>query len=208
MVGNNRWNSLPTRHVQLLTLIDSPWLVIFDNVESIDSIRQYWPSTSCNGYILVTSQIAALAQAIKHHIPLQPLGEYEGASLLLDTLHLTSPSEAERKAATIIVKLVGGLPIAISHIAGSMFSSQLTLDEAVRMFEKERYSYLWSGEQAASTHVYYQRLEMVWDMALNELSDVEKHLLNILSFLSPDAIQEDMILAGQEIGIFESDFDE
>lgn len=64
--------------------------MIFDNVESMERSRPYWPSASHKGAVLVTSQLASLAQFIRCHIPLQPLGDEEGASLLLDTLHLPS----------------------------------------------------------------------------------------------------------------------
>lgn len=46
-----------------------------------------------------------------------------------------------------------------------MFSSQLTLGEAVNMFDKQKYSFLWLSEKAPSTHVYDKRLDTVWDIA-------------------------------------------
>ncbi|KAI0813467.1 hypothetical protein GGR55DRAFT_677108 [Xylaria sp. FL0064] len=185
---------------------DESWLLIFDNVEAMETIQPYWPVSSLNGAILVTSQMASLSQFIRYQIPLQPFSYEDGETLLLDTLRLEDPSPSERGAALAISKIVGGLPIALAHIAGLMFSSRLSLDETVEMFHKQNLSYLWQGEQGPSTHAYETRLGKVWDLALKELDDVEKHLLNILSFLSPDSIPEELILSGEGLGIFAPEF--
>jgi hypothetical protein len=83
-----------------------------------------------------------------------------------------------------------GLPIAISHLAGSIHSTRMTLREVVELFRQEKYIGLWPTEKNASTNFYSQRLGMVWDIALHELNDTERKLLDIFPLLSPDAIQE------------------
>ncbi|GAP92896.1 putative pfs domain-containing protein [Rosellinia necatrix] len=185
---------------------DKTWLLIFDNVESMEIIQPYWPVSSLNGAILVTSQMASLSQFIRYQIPLQPFSDDDCETLLLETLRLENPSPSQKEAALTISKFVGGLPIALAHIAGLMFSSHLSLDETVEMLRRQNLSYLWPGERGSSTHAYENRLGEVWDMALKELNDVEKHLLNILSLLSPDSIPEELILSGEVLGIFAPDF--
>lgn len=150
--------------------------------------------------------MAGLSQVIRSHIALQPLTTEVGSTLLLDHLQLKSPSNTDRKAASTITELVGGLPIAVAHIAGSMFSSQLTLFEAIEMFEKQRLRSIWSTEKTWSTHMYDQRLNMVWDIALKELTQNAMHLIDILALLSPDAIPETMILGGEDTGTFPQGF--
>ncbi|EXJ85021.1 hypothetical protein A1O3_05696 [Capronia epimyces CBS 606.96] len=189
-----------------LETTEEKWLLIFDNVESFDTIRPYWPSASHRGSILVTSQLAGLAQVIRSHIPLQPLPVEVASELLLDLLQINSPTADDKQAVSTIANQVGGLPIAIAHIAGSMFSSQLTTQEAINLFDKQRLQVIWATERTWSTHVYDQQLNKVWDIALRELTPDALHLLDILSLLSPDAIQEAMLMGAKDIGVFSEDF--
>jgi hypothetical protein len=181
--------------------------LVFDNAESFEGIRPYWPSSK-TGSILVTSQIAAFSQVIRNNLALTPLPPDVATELLLDLLQLKPPSENDRKAVARIVELVGGLPIAVAHIAGSMFSSQLTAQEAINLFEKQRLQPIWSSQNTWSTHAYTQRLNMVWDVALGELTPDALHVLDILSLMSPDAIHESILMGLRDLGIFAQDFEE
>ncbi|RDL33002.1 Uncharacterized protein BP5553_08441 [Venustampulla echinocandica] len=189
-----------------LETTDKKWLLIFDNVESIESVQPYWPSSSLGGAILVTSQIAGLAQSIRSHIALEPLTSEVASTLLLDLLQIKSPTKEMRESVSKIAGLVGGLPIAIAHIAGSMFLSQLTIDEAIEMFDKQRLQTIWSTDGIVSTHMYDQRLHMVWDIALSELSEDALHLLDILALLSPDTIYESMLMGVEDAPTFTGKF--
>ena len=186
------------RKVEKMTLIrvflDRNWLLIFDNADSWDCIRPYWPNGT-NGAIIVTSQIAGLVQAgpIRSHVQPRPLNEEEGANLLLDLAQHKNPSEEDMAAARGVSGVVGGLPIAIAHIAGYMFNSAVTLPELIpRLKTQEAYT-IWSSEKTWSTAMYEQRLDMVWHVALQELPEEAMNLLQILAMMSPDFIPEAML---------------
>lgn len=51
-------NEILVRQAHYSCYIEESWLLIFDNVESMKTIQPYWPVSSLNGAILVTSQMA------------------------------------------------------------------------------------------------------------------------------------------------------
>lgn len=150
----------------------------------------------------MTSQIAGLVQAgsIRSHIQPRPLNEEEGSRLLLDLAQQDDPSEEDIVAARGISRVVGGLPIAIAHIAGYMFNSAVTLPELIPRLQTQEAYTIWSSEKTWSTAMYEQRLDMVWHVALQELSEEAMDLLHILAMMNPDVIQEAMLIGQVDKG--------
>jgi len=173
---------------------DTPWLLVLDNVESWDSIRLFYPNA--NGSVIITSQIQGLSQIFRSHIQLQPMATDEGAGLMLKHLHLEQgdvlPEELLRANET--VKLLGGMPIAIAHISGVMFDSKMTLSEAIVGLENRQEDLLWSGTDPSTTHMYENRLNQVWQLALKELNEEALDLLYVLAMFNADRIQESMLI--------------
>lgn len=168
--------------------------MIFDNAESWDSLKRFWPSRGC-GAIIVTSQVAgSFAQAISFHIEPSPLSIEESSSLLLELTHCNQPSEKDVASAECISRMVGGLPIAITHMAGYMFTSKTHPEELQRMLETREVYNIWLKMKTWTTPLYEQTLETVWNIALQELSESAIKLLYVISMLNPEAIPEDMLV--------------
>ncbi|KAI9735121.1 MAG: hypothetical protein M1834_001709 [Cirrosporium novae-zelandiae] len=178
------------------------WLLIYDNVESWTDITPYWPC-STHGAIILTSQHSHLAQVTGgSEISLTPLPANEGAVLLLRHLrrfvsdNASIKDMAEAKGISIIL---GGLPIAISHMAGYIDMSQLSLPEFSTMYEKrEQTQRIWSCNHMNATYQYDKRLETVWDIAMKELSNDALDIIYLLAMLNPDLIQEDLLFDSSE----------
>ena len=119
------WLSNPRKHLSGSDEFGQPdrarseatWLLIFDNADDPMILADYWPQGS--GSILVTSR-DPLAKSIFTRKPsgldLGPLTQQDGRSLFN---HLTTNfSESEDDTARQISDALGGLPLAISQMAG------------------------------------------------------------------------------------------
>lgn len=187
----------PERKIEIakewLENTDKPWLIIFDNVNDWNDIKTYLPNKP-EGAVLITTQIAATAQLTQSGVCLSPLDRKDGSNLLLDHVQKQCPSESDVAESESLSEILGGLPIAIAHVAGRILSSQMTLGEARDLFKNQQSEYMWSGEQTSSTHMYSLQLSKVWEFSLHELQPDVLELLYVLAMLDPDSIPERMIV--------------
>ena len=168
--------------------------MIFDNAESWDSLEKFWPSRGC-GAIIVTSQVAgSFAQAIRFRIEPKPLSLEESSRLLLDLMQCNHPSNEDLVSAEHVCDMVGGLPIAIAHMAGYMFTSGTKPKELRQRLETEEAYDIWLKTKTWTTPLYEQTLESVWHIALRELPAPTIELLYVLSMLSPDSIPDELLV--------------
>ncbi|CAF9904093.1 MAG: hypothetical protein ALECFALPRED_004841 [Alectoria fallacina] len=90
--------------------------------------------------------------------------------------------------------MVGGLPIAIAHMAGYMFTSKTNPKELQQMLETGELYDIWSKSKTWTTPQYEQTLDMVWHIALQELSTSARELLYVISMLNPDGIPDELLV--------------
>lgn len=93
----------------------SDCLVIFDNLEAVDAIRDYLPDTSANPHILVTSRREQVEFA---DVALDLLDNAQSYALLIQEAGKQPQTEIEESAAEQIVATLGGLPLAL-ELAGA-----------------------------------------------------------------------------------------
>lgn len=69
-------------------LIKEPvsWLLIFDNVDNLASIKPFWPSAGHGSIIVTTRNPEAMTSLVQKSIHLQPFSEGEGAKYFLSRL--------------------------------------------------------------------------------------------------------------------------
>ena len=167
---------------------------MFDNVESIEVFNQFRPICD-HGSILITTQNPEIAATASLEIPLRSLNEDEGAKLLLSYLPKSGQGDLYEQARSISHEL-GGLPLAIVHVAGYLRQSQIPL---ARFLKEYRAAY--SPKVADSyTGLYKTRYEKtysnVWSFALNELPTAARDFVDTLAFFGPDNVPEDIFLGG------------
>ena len=166
---------------------------MFDNVDSIEVFNQFQPICD-HGSILITTQDPDIAATASLEILLRSLNEEEGAKLLLSYLPQSDQSDPDGQARSICHEL-GGLPLAIVHVAGYLRQSQIPLAR----FLKE-YQAAYSPKVADTyTCLYETRYEKtysnVWSFGLNELPTAARDFIDTLAFFSPDSVPEDIFLA-------------
>lgn len=93
----------------------SDCLIIFDNLESIDAIRDYLPVPSATPHILVTSRRELVDFS---DVALDLLDEKQSYAMLVQEAKREPETDAEQAAARDIVTALNGLPLAL-ELAGA-----------------------------------------------------------------------------------------
>ncbi|KAJ6188767.1 hypothetical protein N7519_003675 [Penicillium mononematosum] len=176
---------------------EATWLLIFDNADDPTILTDYWPQG--NGSILVTSR----DPSSKGLFTRRPSGLDLGSLSQKDSLSLfnhliTISSEPEADTARQISDALGGIPLAISQIAGIIRRKDLTLSEFLELYTgHEERSSLYETKLETNSVTYGHSLSTVW--AFGGLKPETQQVLELISFLDPDVIGEDLLEASVEL---------
>ncbi|KAI0449877.1 tetratricopeptide repeat domain-containing protein [Xylaria acuta] len=183
------WLSNPRKYLSASEELNQPgqssteatWLLIFDNADDPMILADYWPQGS--GSILITSR-DPLAKSMFIRKPsgldLGPLTQQDSLSLFN---HLTTiPNESENVTAQRIADALGGVPLAISQMVEFW---ELYTDH-------EEHASLYETKFDTNLITYRHSLSTVW--AFEKLKPQGRHLLELISFFDPDAVEEDLLM--------------
>jgi hypothetical protein len=176
-----------------LTIADKKWLLIFDNLEDARLLERYVPENIRGGSIIVTTQHAHISPITNHFrkLELQPLSEDPGSSLFFGILERPPTDEEEEGVSKDICKWVGGLPLAIVTVAGYLKCSSSSSSEILASLQRS--SMVWASSGSGAIRNYDKTLATVFDLALGQISEHSRHFLQILAFLSPHGIPEELL---------------
>lgn len=201
---------LPSCRAPNLTFLslEHSWLLIFDNVEeaTIDALEALRPTKSTKrSAIILTSQLEQHKHRVQSSLALKSLSDEDSVELLLKCLHRdrSEVTEEDQKLLDEVSKMLGGLPLAIVHIGGYISESRHGLSYFRDFFKSRWQHYAWGGKSVAEQ--YHKRLEIVWDLALDELPPNARKLIDIMAYLNPDVIPEDWL--AEEIARNPNDWD-
>lgn len=182
------------------TQTGSPWLLIYDNAEDSRLLNSYWPKNKA-GSIIVTSRDYAFASSTVAGAgqKLKPLEMETAIRMVLSQIpsHLCSGQQEEREEVAKIVDRVGRLPLGIQASIGLFNESDCTLHAFNEYYQSPKAIL----EEVSVQHIYrhwapYETaLAEVWLDIIRHLEDRHtESLLNVLSLLDPDNIQEDIFI--------------
>lgn len=194
------WLSHPQNHISGSDEFEQPgqavseatWLLVFDNADDPMILADYWPQGS--GSILITSR-DPLAKSMFTSRPsgldLGPLTQQDSLSLFNRLTAISS--EEEDGTAQQISAALGGVPLAISQMAGIIRRQDLTLSEFFELYtDREEHASLYETKFDTNLVTYRHSLSTVW--AFEKLKPKARQLLELISFLDPDVIGEDLLL--------------
>jgi tetratricopeptide (TPR) repeat protein/transcriptional regulator with XRE-family HTH domain len=177
----------------------SDWLLIFDNVEDIELVKRFLPS-SRRGALLFTSRQQALgftAQALD----LQQMTLEEGMHLLLYRARLleatASPDQLtldEQAAAKELVTLMDALPLALDQAGAYIEATQCSLTDYLHLFQTSSLALLDKREAHAD---HPQSVAATVAFAVERVqaqAPVAADLLRLCAFLSPDNIPQELFV--------------
>lgn len=167
------------------------WLLVFDGVEDPDILNDFWPYDG-PGAVLITSRSPF---SWPSSLPLRPFTSDEATDFLLKLTGREASDEA-RKAATDVSRQLGGLPLALTQMAGIILHKKLSFDEFLDSYNERQSQQellqLSAGELMTKSPGYEHTVASVW--AFENLTHGQG-LLNVVSMLDPDGISEGLLTA-------------
>ncbi|KAL6716568.1 hypothetical protein ACLMJK_006135 [Lecanora helva] len=187
------WLSRPWKMTTIegnATPTTATWLIIFDNADDQYTLTDYWPLQS-NGSVLITSRDPLAKSYFTANpsagVDLEPLSKAEGASLLYNMTALRDGDQAH--VAERIAELLGGVPLAISQMAGVIRRQELRLSEFLESYEDaSEQGALHKSKYPIGKTNYPHDISTVW--AFESLDTATSSLLSTLALLDPDSIPE------------------
>lgn len=176
---------------------DSPenevhWLLIFDNVDNLDVLSDYWPKTG-RGSVLVTSRdpLAKNNLYTDDGIDIPPLTNEESEALMQSLTHMKADA-SQRAALSAIADKLGGLPLAISQMASVIRRLRMSYNAFLKFYETEGIEQLQKKQSTSTDSEKARSLATVW--ALDSLSPQTMGLLQVICLLDPDNIPEEILV--------------
>jgi tetratricopeptide (TPR) repeat protein len=178
------------------------WLLILDNVDDLALIYDYL--SSGNGHILITTRSSATGPHIKG-TELDKMSRDEGILFLLRRSkriaedNIFEPiNSLERDAVEAIYELADGLPLALDQAAAYVEENQCTFSDYHRLYQSHRAALLqrrgiFGGKE------YPHSVATTWSLSFAQVEQADQVAVDVLrlcAFLHPDAIPEEMLVAG------------
>ncbi len=194
--------------VQQWLATHSNWLLILDNADDSQLVTEFLP-TGNTGHLLLTTREQAWGVIARNFI-VKKMDETEGILFLLRRANvLKSPlapiseaSSAEQTTAAAIVKEMDGLPLALDQAGAYIEETPSTLDAYLKAYQRRQTELL--HERGKDQQYQHKSVATTWSLnfeQVEQLNPTAADLLRFLAFLAPDAIPEEMIVAGaSELG--------
>ena len=178
------------------------WLLILDNVEDLELVREFVPAPR-QGAVVFTTRRAETGQIAKA-IVLDVMPEEEGTLFLLRrTGHLALEAALEtasphhREAARAIVHIVGGLPLALDQAGAYVAETRCSLSHYLDLFKREQKALLHRRGTVPGDHP--QSVATTFSLAIEQIqrkNEAAIELLTLCTCLAPDAIPLELIAQG------------
>lgn len=189
------WMSNPVKSYEAseTSIEKASWLLVFDNADDTDIIEDYWPVDG-PGCVLLTSRYPLHLGGIEDSI-LRPFSPKDAFNFLIQLTKRRDDPE-ERQAGMEIARKLGGIPLAITQMAGIITRRDLSFAEFLAAYdERENQEEMFKTKEyplKRRKSAYGHTLASVW--ALESLKH-GRALLDVLSFLDPDQIPEPILTA-------------
>ena len=193
------WLSNPLKSVAGEDDVEKPqdlarWLMIFDNVEDVDILFDYWPIGGI-GSLLITSRdpLSKTVHSIgSRSVDLDPLDAHEATDLLQRLTRIDGePAEAKE-----ICDLLGGLPLAISQMAQIIRYQYLNYSTFLERYNDDSQKRELHQTNIKRRAIYGHTLASVW--AFESLNPESRSLLEVMAFFDPDCIPQRLLLKVSE----------
>ena len=186
-----------THLVSLIVIPDFAWLLVFDNVVSLEDLDDFTPPGP--GSIIITTQ--NFIPDLKRSIILRIEGlSIDMGSKMLKSVVSSSLLVKDEHAETIS-RHVDGSPLAIVQIAAYMNVSQKSSLEFLGELERQ---FDWADTRIND---YGKKLSNVFDVVLSELGPQAQKLLDCIALLDPEGISETFFEPGPDTILFNFAFD-
>ena len=167
--------------------------MVFDDAGHPQDLSELWPPAS-QGSILLTSQNQnwLIQESLSYGTLVGSFSLSEGVEML-ETMMTKQGRNVPYLTAESIVEELGGLPLAIRQIGSYILATSLEPADLLQRYQLDRETASAIEEWDEGLPLSYRHtLANVWKFAFDRLSEAAILLLDILSFLDPDAIPQEL----------------
>ncbi|MCW2913476.1 MAG: hypothetical protein JWN52_1544 [Actinomycetia bacterium] len=170
------------------------WLLVFDNAEQLDEVREFFP-TNGPGKILVTSRNQAWT-SVASSLEVDVFAREESMQLLRLRGPEISDSDADELA-----EILGDLPLAIEQAAVWLAETGMQVEEYLHLF-REKHDKAAELLRDAAPVAYELPVAAAWNVSLDQLrvSDpAALQLLQVCAFFAPEPISRRLLVGTRNI---------
>ena len=173
------------------------WLIIFDNIETTDTIVSYIPQKH-KGRIIITTRNTEVD--FGKHLPLEVFDMDDALDFLSrrfsekdeENVNLYNESDFETAAPKLITRL-GHLPLALEQAAAYIIKVKCSITDYLVLLDE---SGLLAFEEEQSTPTHYNKesnfekiVTVTWDISFKNIANEgARQLLNLCAYMAPDRI--------------------
>ena len=182
------------RHCTNISILAKPWLVVFDNVDNLRHLKDFWPSGG-GGHIIMTSRTPYLAE-FRGSIPLElsPLSLDESKELFYKIVGEDKKSQHSREIDDLLAEW-RGVPLALFHIGSFIRRGRMSLPRFLRIYRNSAAN-IYRAENTTDEYPH----SIATAFSIGELETNAKDLLRLLCYFDPDRIPDDLLLSSFEDG--------
>lgn len=175
------------------------WLLIFDNVDNVDSlpvIQEYLPQEG-NGSVLITTRANAVG-SFAASLEVEKMGLIEGTQFLLHrTQRFDQASDEVANEATNVVIALDCFPLALDQAGAYIEETECSFSSYLQFYQTHRKKLLL--RRGLQTTDYPDSVATTWSLSFQKVEQANPaaaELLRLCAFLAPDTIPEELIRNG------------
>jgi hypothetical protein len=164
--------------------------VVYDNVESAEAIRPYWPKATKGSAIITTWNLAAFFNSVSFDLEVTPWTVEDGREFLFFLLKnqgINMDLTSEKEAALSLSARLDGHALSILQIAGLINNSGSSIHDFLNIY-LENVTRINGSDDFAKLR----------NKAFEKLDTESRSLLGVMSFLMPDTIPQELFEKGVE----------
>jgi tetratricopeptide (TPR) repeat protein len=164
------------------------WLLIFDNADEPDDIREILPHGPRTGHVLITSRNHRW-QNIVGSVPVNVFNRDESIKFLTKRV----PSAASDPHVNRLAEELGDLPLALEQAAAVQAETGMSIQEYLRLFKDQTAKLLAEGKPSG----YPVPLTVAWSLSVSQLKERLPEAIELLrccAFFGPEPIPRDVLV--------------
>ena len=163
------------------------WLLIIDNVDTVEAAHEVEERLARlrAGHVLITSRIGNWSAAVER-LDLDVLAAKDAVAFLLERTPLRRKQADDAVQVAAVARELDGLALALEQAGAYIDKLRLSFAEYLKRWETKRPEVLrWHDEHLMH---YPASVAVTWETTLAQLTEPERRLLEVLSWLAPEPI--------------------
>jgi tetratricopeptide (TPR) repeat protein len=179
---------LLAKHVMEALTLAQDWLLVFDNAEGQDEMREWLPAG--DGQVLITSRHSSWLDTVETVLELDVFSREESIDFLCARMR-----DKDRRTAGELASELGGLPLALAQAAAFIDATGTSTAEYLNLYREPKTARLLRDDDRRPGD-YESSVARTWELTYRKLKKEDQQaagLLELCAFLDPDEIDPDLL---------------